>query len=167
MIYNFSITWNIQNKLKPPISPQLLPFHLTQALLTSWGYKFNESEINLSSLNIGSVEANLFSKFACLKKLTLRRNKMLRLYQDTFKNCVCLTYLDMSYNRLSQVQQGDFDGAVNLESIYLNNNQIEHISLNTFFNLPKIVDFNIGNNPIAVLYNFTLSNGVLTSTFIG
>ena len=73
----------------------------------------------------------------------------------------------MSYNRLSQVQQGDFDGAVNLESIYLNNNQIEHISLNTFFNLPKIVDFNIGNNPIAVLYNFTLSNGVLTSTFIG
>jgi Leucine-rich repeat (LRR) protein len=50
---------------------------------------------------------------------------MLRLYQDTFKNCVCLTYLDMSYNRLSQLQQSDFDGAVNLESIYLNNNLIE------------------------------------------
>ena len=35
------------------------------------------------------------------------------------------------------------------------------------FNLPKIVNFNIGNNPISALYNFTLSNGVLTSTFIG
>jgi Leucine-rich repeat (LRR) protein len=156
-----------KNKLKPPISTQSLPFHLTQAVLTSWGYKFNENEIDLSSLNIGSIEANLFSRFACLQKLTLRRNKMLRLYQDTFKNCVCLTYLDMSYNRLSQVQQGDFDGAVNLESIYLNNNLIEHISLNTFFNLPKIVNFNIGNNPISVLYNFTLSNGVLSSTVIG
>ena len=153
--------------MKPPISPQSLPFHLTQALLTSWGYKFNESEINLSLLNIGSVEANLFSRFACLKKLTLRYNKMLRLYQDTFKNCVCLTFLDMSYNRLLQVKQGDFDGAVNLESIYLNNNQIEHISLSTFFNLSKIVDFNIGNNPVSVLYNLTLSNGMLTSTFIG
>jgi len=73
----------------------------------------------------------------------------------------------MSYNRLLQVKQGDFDGAVNLESIYLNNNQIEHISLSTFFNLSKIVDFNIGNNPISVLYNLTLSNGMLTSTFIG
>ena len=156
-----------KNKLKPPISTQSLPFHLTQGVLTSWGYKFNENEIDLSSLNIGSIEANLFSKFACLKKLTLRRNKMLRLYQDTFKNCVCLTYLDMSYNRLSQLQQSDFDGAVNLESIYLNNNLVEHISLNTFFNLPKIVYFNIGNNPISVLYNFTLSNGVLSSTFIG
>ena len=156
-----------KNKLKPPISTQPFPIHLTQAMLTSWGYKFNENEIDLSSLNIGSIEASLFSRFACLKKLTLRRNKMLRLYQDTFKNCVCLTYLDMSYNRLSQLQQGDFDGAVNLESIYLYNNLIEYISLNTFFKLPKIVDFNIGNNPISALYNFTLSNGVLTSTFIG
>jgi hypothetical protein len=73
----------------------------------------------------------------------------------------------MSYNRLSQVKQGDFDGAVNLESIYLNNNLIKHISLNTFFNLAKIVYFNIGNNPISALYNFTLTNGVLSSTFIG
>ena len=153
--------------LKPPITTQSLPYHLTYSLLVSWGYTFGESEINLSSLNIGSIEANLFSKFTCLKKLTLKRNKCLRLYQNTFKNCACLTYLDMSYNRLSQVQQGDFDGAVNLESIYLNNNLIEHISLNTFFNLPKIVNFNIGNNPISALYNFTLSNGVLTSTFIG
>ena len=156
-----------KNKLKPPILTQSFPFHLTQAVLTSWGYKFNENEIDLSSLNIGSIEANLFSKFACLQKLTLRNNKILRLYQDTFKNCVCLTYLDMSYNRLSQLLQGDFDGAVNLESIYLNNNLIEYISLNTFLKLPKIADYNIGNNPISVLSTFTLSNGVLTSTFIG
>jgi hypothetical protein len=73
----------------------------------------------------------------------------------------------MSYNRLSQLQQGDFDGAANLQTIYLNNNIIEVVNLNTFFNLPKIVDFNIGSNPISALYNFSLSNGVLTSTFIG
>jgi hypothetical protein len=152
---------------KPHISTQSVPFHLTSAMLVSWGYTFNESDINLSSLNIGSLEANLFSKFVCLKKLTLKRNKILRLYQDTFKNCNCLTHLDMSFNRLSQLQQGDFDGAFNLDTIYLNNNLIEHISLNTFLNLPKIVNFNISNNPIAVIYNFTLSNGVLTSTFIG
>jgi hypothetical protein len=73
----------------------------------------------------------------------------------------------MSYNRLSQLQQGDFDGALNLKSFYLNNNIIEYISLNTFLNLPHVVDFNIDNNPITVLYKFTLVNGVLTATFVG
>jgi hypothetical protein len=144
-----------------------LPFHLTYSVLTSWGYKFNEDEINLSSLNIGSIEANLFSKFTCLKKITLKTNKILKLYQDTFKNCNCLMYLDTSYNRLSQLRQGDFDGALNLQSLYLNNNIIENIDLNTFFNLPKIVDYKFVNNPITVLYNLTLVNGVLSSTFIG
>ena len=136
-------------------------------MFVSWGYNFRESEINLSSLNIGSIDANLFSKFLCLKKIILKRNKILRLYQDTFKNCGCLISLDMSFNRLSQLQQGDFDGAFNLQSVYLNNNMLEHINLNTFSNLPKIVDFNIDNNPITVLYNLTLVNGVLTSTFVG
>ena len=74
-----------------------MPFHLTYSVLTSWGFKFNEAEINLMSLNIGSIEANLFSRFACLKRITLKNNKILRLHQDTFKNCNCLIYLDMSF----------------------------------------------------------------------
>ena len=73
----------------------------------------------------------------------------------------------MSFNRLSQLQQGDFDGALNLQSIYLNNNIIEFINLNTFSNLPRIVDYKFENNPITALYNLTLDNGVLTSTFLG
>ena len=73
----------------------------------------------------------------------------------------------MGYNRLSQLQQGDFDGALNLQSIYLDNNLIENINLNTFLNLPLIVDFNFENNPVTSFYNFQLTNGVLTSTFIG
>ena len=73
----------------------------------------------------------------------------------------------MSYNRLSQLQPGDFDGASNLRTIYLNNNIIENINMNTFLQLPHIVDFNIDNNPINAIYNLTLSNGVLTSTFVG
>ena len=136
-------------------------------MLVSWGYKFNENEIDLNSLNIGSIEANLFSKFSCLKRLTLRNNKILRLFQDTFKDCPCLTYLDMSYNRMSQLATGDFDGALNLQSIYLNNNIIEIINLDTFINLPQIDDYNFENNPVTALYKFTLLNGVLTSTFIG
>ena len=73
----------------------------------------------------------------------------------------------MSYNRLSQLQQGDFDGAFNLKSIYLNNNNIQQINLNTFLNLPHIAEFNFENNPVTGLYNFTLNNGILTSTFLG
>ena len=73
----------------------------------------------------------------------------------------------MSYNRLSQLRQGDFDGALNLQSLYLNKNTIENIDLNTFFNLPQIFDYTFENNPITVLYNLTLVNGVLSSTFIG
>ncbi len=136
-------------------------------MLVSWGYIFNETEIDLSSLNIGSIEANLFSKFVCLEKIILRNNRILRLYQDTFRDCQCLIYLDMSYNRLSQLQQGDFEGAFNLQTIYLDNNLIEHINLNTFYNLLFIVDYKFENNPITNFYNFTLINGVLTSTFAG
>jgi hypothetical protein len=73
----------------------------------------------------------------------------------------------MSYNRLSQLRQGDFDGALNLQSLYLNKNTIENIDLNTFFYLPQIVDYTFENNPITVLYNLTLVNGVLSSIFIG
>jgi hypothetical protein len=136
-------------------------------MLVSWGYKFNEAEINLSSLNIGSIDANLFEKFTCLKKITLKNNRILRLFQNTFKNCRCLIYLDISYNRLSQLQQGDFDGASNLQIIYLNNNMIDNINLNTFLNLPLINEFKFENNPVTALYNFQLTNGVLISTFIG
>jgi len=136
-------------------------------MLVSWGYIFNETEIDLSSLNIGSIEANLFSKFVCLEKIILRNNRILRLYQDTFKDCQCLIYLDMSYNRLSQLQQGDFEGAFNLQTIYLDNNLIEHINLNTFYNLLFIVDYKFEDNPITNFYSFTLNNGVLTSTFVG
>jgi len=154
-------------QFKPQITTQRISSHLTYSTLVSWGYTFTEDEIDLTSLNIGSIEANLFGKFACLKKISLKRNKLIRLTRDTFVNCKCLTYLDMSYNRLSQLQQGDFDGALNLKSIYLNNNIIEYVSLNAFLNLPHIVDFNIDNNPITVLYKFTLVNGVLTATFVG
>ena len=157
----------LYHKKKPPIITNLFPFHLTHSILVSWGFKFNEEEIDLNSLNIGSIEANLFSQFVCLKKITLKNNKILRLYQDTFKNCKCLIYLDMSYNRLSQLHHGDFDGASNLQSIFLNNNIIENINLNTFLNLPYIVEYNFENNPITALYKFTLMNGVLTLTFIG
>jgi hypothetical protein len=136
-------------------------------MLVSWGYTFNETEIDLNSLNIGSIEANLLSIFVCLEKIILRNNRILRLYQDTFKDCQCLIYLDMSYNRLSQLQQGDFEGAFNLQSIYLNNNMIEHINLNTFYNLLFIVDYKFEDNPITNFYSFTLNNGVLTSTFVG
>ena len=136
-------------------------------MLVSWGYKFNEAEIDFNSLNIGSIETNLFSQFTCLKKLTLRNNKILRLFQDTFKSCQCLTYLDMSFNRISQLAPGDFYGALNLQSIYLNNNLIEIINLNTFQNLPGVVNYNFDNNPVTDLYKITLLNGVLTSTFIG
>ena len=73
----------------------------------------------------------------------------------------------MSFNRLSQLEQGDFDGALNLKSIYLNNNMIQNVNLNTFLNLPQIVEYNFENNPLTNLYNLTLVNGVLTSTFIG
>ena len=158
---------NILKIIKPPITTNVLPFHLTYSTLVSWGYKFNEDEINLGSLNIGSIDANIFSKFTCLKKITLKNNKILRLYQDTFKNCKCLIYLDMSYNRLSQLHQGDFDGAENLQSLYLNNNMIENIDLNTFYNLKQIIDYKFENNPISNLFYLTLLNGVLSSTFIG
>ncbi len=73
----------------------------------------------------------------------------------------------MSFNRLSQLHQGDFDGADNLQSLYLNNNIIENIDLNTFYNLPKIVDYKFESNPITNLYDLTLVNGVLSTTFIG
>jgi hypothetical protein len=151
----------------PPVSTPLLPFHLTAQILSSWGYTFNEAAIDLSNMNIGSIESNLLSQFSCLKSLTIRNNKLVRLYHDTFKGCACLKYLDLSYNRLSQLQEDDFDGAENLETFYINNNVLEHINLNTFLKMTKITLYSFYNNPISNLYMILLSNGVLTTTLIG
>ena len=152
---------------RPYVTTGLMPFHLTYNMLVSWGYTFNEDEINLSNLNIGSIESSLFSKFNCLKKLTLRGNSILRLYQNTFKDCTCLKYLDLSYNKMSQLQQGDFDGAENVETFLINNNLLEQINLNTFLKMTSITNYSFANNPISNVYTLTLSNGVLTTTFIG
>ena len=152
---------------RPNVTTGLMPFHLTYNMLVSWGYTFNEDEINLSNLNIGSIESSLFSKFNCLKKLTLRGNSILRLYQNTFKDCTCLKYLDLSYNKMSQLQQGDFDGAENVQTFLINNNLLEQINLNTFLKMTSITNYSFANNPISNVYTLTLSNGVLTTTFLG
>ena len=112
----------------------------------------------------GSIESGLFKKFACLKKLNLKNNKILRFYPNTFKECACLTYLDLSYNRLSQLLQGDFDGAENLKSIFLNNNILQHVSSDTFQKQTQITEYSFANNPVSVFFTLTLTNGILTTT---
>jgi Leucine-rich repeat (LRR) protein len=137
-------------------------------MLVSWGYNFNEQEVDLSNLNIGSIESNfLCSNFKNLKKLTLKNNKILRLYPNTFRECKQLVFLDLSYNRLTQLSKGDFDGAENLQTLYVNNNIIEHINADTFFNLIHIKTYSFASNPVSNLYNLVLQNGVLSSTWTG
>ena len=151
----------------PTVVTSLLPFHLTYDILVSWGYTFKERHVDLSNLNIGSIESGLLGQFIYLEKLILRNNKILRLYPNTFKNLPYLNYLDFSYNRLTSMNKGDFDGAPNLETFLANNNNLQQIGLDTFHVMTKITTYSFANNPVTQYYSLILSNGVLTTTIIG
>ena len=154
----------ITTSVTPPhITTVQMPFHLTRNILVSWGYTFKERKVDLSNLNIGSIESSLFSQFIYLDTLILKNNKIVRLYPNTFKNCQYLEYLDLSYNRLTSLNVGDFNGATNLETIFLNNNLLEFVDRNTFQGLTQITTYSFANNPVTQIYTFTLFNGVLSS----
>ena len=151
----------------PLITTPQIPFHLTKEILTSWNYTFKERQVDLSNLNIGSIEGGLFGQFIYLEKLILKNNKILRLYSNTFKNMPYLKYLDFSNNRLSSLIKGDFDGAPNVETLYLNGNLLQHVALDTFIDMKNLNTYSFANNPITQFYTLTITDGILTTISSG
>ena len=145
----------------------VIPVILNQAMLTSLNFSTDTTVIDLSWKNIGSIEAGLFQNFNKLEKLILRNNKIIRIYQNTFKGLSKLKYLDLGFNRLTDLQPDNFVGLDSLETIFLNNNSINAINTNTFNNMLNIVNYDFSGNPISQLYNLVLFNGVLTMQQIG
>jgi hypothetical protein len=149
-----------------PRTTSLFPVHFNRALAESWGFNFKERTLDLSSMNIGSIESNFLQDFTYLETLILKDNKILRLYPNTFKNCLYLKYIDLSINRLSSIGKDDFLGSEpSLETIKLNNNLIEYIDPLTFKNHTNLKTYDFSMNPISYLYNIHLDvNGVLIFT---
>ena len=145
----------------------LIPVILNQAMFNSLNYSTDATVIDLSWKNIGSIEAGLFQNFNKLEKLILRNNKIIRIYQNTFKGLSKLKYLDLGFNRLTDLQPDNFVGLDSLETIFLNNNSINAINSNTFNTMVDIVNYDFSGNPISQLYNLVLFNGVLTMQPIG
>lgn len=149
-----------------PRTPSLFPAHFNRALAESWGFNYTERTLDLSSMNIGSIESNFLQDFTYLETLLLKNNKILRLFPNTFKNCRYLKYLDLSINRLSFISKEDFLGLEpSLGTIKLNNNLINYIDPLTFKNHKNLKTYDFSMNDISYLYNIHLDvNGVLIFT---
>ena len=136
-------------------------------MFNSLNFSTDATVLDLSWKNIGSMDAGLFQNFNKLEKLILRNNKIIRLYQNTFRGLTKLKYLDLGYNRLTDLQPDNFVGLDALQTLYLNNNSINSINSNTFNALVNIINYDFTGNPITQIYNLSLLNGVLTIQPIG
>ena len=150
----------------PPRTTSLFPVHFNRALAQSWGFNFRERVVDLSYMNIGSIESNFLQDFTYLETHLLRSNKILRLYPNTFKNCRYLKYLDLGFNRMSSIAKEDFLGLeASLETVKLNNNIINFIDPLTFKNHTKLTSYDFSMNDISHMFNIHLDvNGVLVFT---
>ena len=143
-------------------TPSLFPVHFDHNLARQWGFSLKERVVNLTGMNIGSIENTLFQDFIYMDTLILRNNKLLRFYPETFRNCRYLTYLDLSFNGLSSIMKTDLIGAESIGTIKLNNNRLNYIEANTFENFNQLTNYDFSNNEISTLFTITLNpNGIL------
>jgi Leucine-rich repeat (LRR) protein len=159
-------TNKITETTTPPRITTLFPVHFNRALAQSWGFNLKERVVDLSLMNIGSIESNFLQDFTFLETLLLRNNKILRLYPNTFKNCRYLKYLDFGSNKISSITKEDFLGLEgSLETVKLNNNIINFIDPLTFKNHTKLTSYDFSMNDISHMFNIHLDvNGVLVFT---
>jgi len=67
-----------------------------------------------------------------LKYLSLNRNKISSIINNSFHTFVQLEVLDLKWNKLTEINETTFNGLINLKELYLDGNKINKIEENAF-----------------------------------
>jgi Leucine-rich repeat (LRR) protein len=97
--------------------------------------------LELSSNQISSLTANIFSSLKSLKWLALDSNAIKRLSAYTFIGLENLETLGLSKNQINEIDETAFNGLTKLKELFLNENKIETLNpekFNCLANLKKL-----------------------------
>ncbi|KAK3607111.1 hypothetical protein CHS0354_014261 [Potamilus streckersoni] len=92
-----------------------------------------------------------FSFHGYLHMLTIKRNHLVHVGVETFRNVSGLQHLDLSENELKQIPMGIFDGLVTLRYLKLQINKIQELGTGIFDDLQSLTYLNVANNSISLL----------------
>lgn len=92
-----------------------------------------------------------------LRYLSLPRNQIIELSDDTFNNCPNLKYIDLSDNQLSILPDNLFLNTKKLETLKLENNIFYSVSDNLFRETINLLNLSIGNPNLSSITKKTMS----------
>jgi Leucine-rich repeat (LRR) protein len=111
--------------------------------------KMIDVEIERSSLTF--VPAEIFKQISDVRQFVARRVGIEEIHADTFSAARKLRYLTLSFNKIIQLFDVSFKDASDLEVLKLDNNRISNLSAHTFFGLKQLRILNLSSNQIAYL----------------
>jgi insulin-like growth factor-binding protein complex acid labile subunit len=146
--FDFSqmIALNIQNKLIRNISNSNLRHLLS----------LNLRNLSITDCKMQSIEIGIFNTMLELKNLTLSRNIIESIENDSFLNEPLesnILELYLSENKLTKILERTFMGLLRLKILHLDKNQIEEIDENSFENLNQLKELKIESNKIKIIKN--------------
>nr|UTM63736.1 Twin-TIR-TLR [Cyclina sinensis] len=99
-----------------------------------------------------------FTFHGTLHKISLRRNGLEFLGEDTFSNVTGVQNLDISKNKLKTLPLGLFDTLVTLRRLDISENQLENLTTGLFNYLHTLEILNLGNNSLESLPDGIFAN---------
>lgn len=123
---------------------------LTLSLLIAKGYDKTSQYMNISNMNISSLDPKVFSQFPILISLSLTNNKLSRIRSSTFRqvsSTETLERLMLSNNRLTTIDKYSFEMLSSLAYLTLEHNYLTRLSYKVFEGLGlSLLELRINNN---------------------
>jgi Leucine-rich repeat (LRR) protein len=137
------IELTVKNKLIKNISNSNISSLLTLNIKSLW---INDCKIN-------TINKGTFSLMSNLNSLSLARNEISSIENDTFSNSnelfdLNIRELYLTGNKLNRIKCGVFKSLFKLEILFIDANQIEDIELNSFEHLNELKQINLKQNRI-------------------
>ncbi|KAF0040041.1 hypothetical protein F2P81_008276 [Scophthalmus maximus] len=111
----------------------------------------NVTMMSLQRNRLHKLRENTFSNYQSLQKLYLQHNRIQDVSPDAFRGLFNLTRLYLSYNKISVLMPGVFRDLHKLEWLILENNNVRQISPMTFSGLNSLVLLVLLNNSLTKL----------------
>lgn len=118
--------------------------------------KYSLIELNLSNMDLQTLQPKDFHRATQLQKLDVSHNSLTKLPAELFINASKLKQVDFSNNQIDYIDEEAFrtssdDVSSNIETINLSHNQIRSIGNQTFVNLSALIEVNLEDNLIETL----------------
>jgi Leucine-rich repeat (LRR) protein len=137
-------------------------------------FENNFASLNLSSLNLTTIPANIFCYLINLTSLNLSGNLLDGLPEGVFNGLIKLENLNLSNNDLCMLPERVFNGLTNLEYLHLSNSHLVVLPERIFNDLTKLKILDLSNNQLwsiperlfkdlTKLENLNLSNNQLST----